>query len=46
MVAHPFYPNSLLTLSYAAAPGTQHLTYKPSWCLVANYRGMHRLASL
>jgi len=30
MVARPFYPGSLLALSYAAAPVTQHLTYKPS----------------
>ena len=30
MVARPFYLGNLFGLSSAAAPGTQHLTYKPS----------------
>ena len=46
MVARPIYPGTLLAQSYATAPGTQHLTYKPSLCLVAIYRGLHSLVSL
>ena len=29
MVVRPFYQGSLLALSFAAAPGTQHLIRKP-----------------
>ena len=46
MVARPFYLSSLFGLSSAVASGTQYLTYKPSWCLEAIYRGLHGLVSL
>jgi len=46
MVACPFHLGSLLALSYAAAPGTQHLTFKPSQSLVAIYYiGLNSLVS-
>jgi len=46
MAARPFYHGSLFGLSSAAAPGTQHLTYKPSWCLEAIHKGLHSLVFL
>ena len=37
MVTRPFYIGSLLALSYATAPGTEHLTYKPTQLVSGSY---------